>query len=148
MSNVDQNLVESLKALLANGYLLLLKTQNYHWNVTGPHFSSLHALFEEQYNDLFAANDEVAERIRALGVFAPGSYKAFMEYAKVSEETDVPKSMDMVKNLANDHKIMAELAQALIEAGEAANDEVSVDMGVQRKTIHEKTHWMLSSHLE
>lgn len=148
MSNVDQNLVESLKALLANGYLLLLKTQNYHWNVTGSHFSSLHALFEEQYNDLFAANDEVAERIRALGVFAPGSYKAFMEYAKVSEETDVPKSMDMVKNLANDHKIMAELAQALIEAGEAANDEVSVDMGVQRKTVHEKTHWMLSSHLE
>ena len=148
MSNVDQNLVESLKALLSNSYILFLKTQNYHWNVEGPHFASLHTLFEEQYTDLFEANDEIAERMRALGVYAPGSFKAFSEVSKISEETDVPKADDMVKNLAEDHKTMADLAQALIEAGEAANDEVSVDLGVERKTVHEKTHWMLASHLK
>ena len=148
MSNVDQNLSEALKALLANSYILFLKTQNYHWNVTGPMFAPLHALFEEQYNDLFEANDEIAERLRAIGELAPGSYEAFQPYSKVAEETEHPKAMDMVSNLATDHKTLAGLAQALIDAGTAANDDVSVDLGVRRKEVHDKTHWMLSSHLE
>ncbi len=148
MSNAEKNLVEALNTLLSSSYVLQLKTQNYHWNVEGPHFSSLHALFEEQYDDLFEANDDIAERIRSVGAYAPGSFAAFSEYSKVEEETSVPKAMDMVKNLAADHKALSKAAQNLIEAGEAANDEVSVDIGVRRKEVHDLAHWMLSSHLK
>ena len=148
MSNSETNLVEALRVLLADSYTLQLKTQNYHWNVTGPHFFALHNLFEEQYSELFEANDEIAERIRAIGHKAPGSYTAFADLANVKEDTGEPDAMTMVKNLAKDHEQLAKTASALIKAAEAANDEVSVDIGVQRQTVHEKAGWMLKAHLE
>lgn len=148
MSNTDQNLLEAIKTMLADSYILFLKTQNYHWNVTGPHFAPLHAMFEEQYRELFDANDEIAERIRAMGHFAPGSFDAFKQLATVEEENDVPESKKMIENLAKDHAKLAEDAKAVIDAGEAANDDVSVDLGVRRREAHQKAHWMLSAHLK
>jgi starvation-inducible DNA-binding protein len=147
MSNTDQNLLEAMKNMLADSYILFLKTQNYHWNVTGPHFASLHGLFEEQYRELFEANDEIAERIRAMGHYAPGSFEAFKKIATVEEEKDVPDSKAMIGNLAKDHEKLAKDAQAVIDAGEAANDDVCVDMGVRRREVHQKAQWMLNSHL-
>ena len=148
MSNTEQNLVEAVKKLLADSYILFLKTQNYHWNVTGPHFASLHAMFEEQYRELFEANDEIAERLRAMGHFSPGSFEAFKKLTAVEEETDVPDADTMLANLAKDHEQLAADAQAVIEAGSAASDEVCVDLGVRRRDTHQKTHWMLSAHLK
>lgn len=148
MSNTDQNLLEAMKTMLADSYILFLKTQNYHWNVTGLHFAPLHALFEEQYRELFEANDEIAERIRAMGHFAPGSFEAFKQLTTIEEANDVPESKKMIENLAKDHAKLAEDAKAVIDAGEAANDDVSVDLGVRRRDAHQKAHWMLSAHLK
>ena len=147
MSNTENNLQEALRVLLADSYLLFLKTQNYHWNVKGPSFFALHNLFEEQYRELFEANDEIAERLRAIGHDAPGSFAVFTEISNIKEEKDVPDAMKMVENLANDHARLAKDAGEVIKAAEAANDEVSVDIGVQRQTYHEKARWMLSAHL-
>lgn len=148
MSNAENNLVEAMKVMLADSYLLMLKTQNYHWNVKGPSFFSLHTLFEEQYRELFEANDEIAERILAIGHNAPGSYEAFAKLANIKEETETIDSSTMVERLAKDHERLAKDAQELIKAAEAANDDVSVDLGVRRRDVHQKAHWMLSSHLE
>ena len=148
MSNSENNLQQALRVLLADSYLLFLKTQNYHWNVKGPSFFTLHTLFEEQYRALFEANDEIAERLRTIGHEAPGSFAVFTEIANIKEEKNVPEAMTMVKNLAEDHKRLAADAASVIQAAEAANDEVSVDLGVQRQTYHEKARWMLSAHLE
>ena len=148
MSNTQQNLLEAIKVLLADSYILLLKTQNYHWNVKGPSFFSLHNLFEENYRELFEANDEIAERIRALGHEAPGSFDAFSKIANIKEETGSPKALDMVANLAKDHARLAEDAEELIRAAEAANDDVTADLGVRRREVHQKTHWMLTAHLD
>lgn len=148
MSNTEQNLVEAMKVLLADSYLLMLKTQNYHWNVKGPSFFSLHTLFEEQYRELFEANDEIAERILTIGHNAPGSYAAFTKIANIKEETETVDSKTMVERLSKDHERLAKDAQELIKAAEAANDDVSVDLGVRRREVHQKAHWMLSSHLE
>jgi len=103
MSNAEPNLIESMNALLSSSYVLFLKTQNYHWNVEGHMFQFLHELFEAQYTDLFEANDEIAERIRALGEYAPGSFTAFKDYTKIKESKEHPDAMGMVKNLALDH---------------------------------------------
>lgn len=153
--NIDIGIPESdrkeisqgLSRLLADSYMLYVKTHNYHWNVTGPHFHSLHAMFEEQYSELAPAIDEIAERIRALGFFAPGSFKAFSGLSKIKEEVDVPDAMTMVKNLVNAHEQLLQTAREVLPACEKGNDEASLDLLTQRLHVHSKTAWMLRSML-
>ena len=138
--------VEKLKTLLANNYTLYLKTQNYHWNVTGPQFRSLHLLFEEQYNDLFTANDEIAERIRTLGSPAPGSYSAFSKLSSIKEAgEEVIPAETMVKQLAEDQKTILDSLMDVLEAAQEAGDEGTVDLVTGRISVHEKAAWMLRS---
>lgn len=144
----NKAVVEALEGLLSDSYTLYLKTHSYHWNVTGPMFTTLHTLFETHYTELALAVDEIAERIRALGAFSPGSYTQFAERSKVKEDTGVPAATDMIKNLVKDHELVVEAAQRLIKAGEAAGDDASVDMGVRRIDVHQKAAWMLGAHLE
>ncbi len=138
--------VECLERLLADSYALYLKTQSYHWNVTGPMFTTLHTLFEVQYTELAAAIDEIAERIRALGAPAPGSFTQFMDLSTVAEDTSVPKATDMIRNLVTDQQKVAASAKSVVRAAEEANDDASVDLGVRRIDLHEKNAWMLRSH--
>lgn len=140
--------VESLETLLADSYTLYLKTHSYHWNVTGPMFTTLHTLFETQYNELALAVDEIAERIRALGAPAPGSYSQFEQRAGVKEDTGVPGATDMIRNLLADHEAVAASARKVVRNGEETHDDASVDLGVRRIEVHEKSAWMLRSHLE
>ncbi len=144
----NEPVVEALAELLASSYTLYLKTHNYHWNVTGPMFTTLHTLFEEQYTELALAVDEIAERIRTLGAFAPASFTAFAELSVVSEETGHPKAEEMIRVLVADQQAISDAAQRVIEAAEAANDSASEDLGTRRMDIHEKNAWMLRSHLE
>lgn len=138
-------IVDGLSRLLADSYTLYLKTHNYHWNVTGPMFTSLHALFEEQYTELAAAVDVIAERIRALGEFAPGSYHAFSKLTAIKEETEVPVADEMVKNLLNSHEVIIRHARELLQTDAIETDEVSGDLLTQRMEFHEKNAWMLRS---
>lgn len=140
--------VEGLKVLLATSYSLYLKTHNYHWNVTGPMFTTLHTMFETQYTELALAVDEIAERIRSLGAFAPGSYTAFAQLSTVTEENGRPKAEEMIRILTDDQIKVAEAARRVVEAAEAAGDQASADLGTRRLDIHEKHAWMLRSHLE
>lgn len=140
--------VETLSRLLADSYTLYLKTHNFHWNVKGPMFSTLHNLFEQQYTELALAVDEIAERIRAIGAHAPGSYSAFARLTRIKEAEDSVPAMEMVKQLAGDHEAVAASARAVVEAAQKADDEVSADLAIQRSQVHEKSAWMLSSHLE
>lgn len=140
---------DALSQLLADSYTLYLKTHNYHWNVTGPHFGALHALFETHYTDLALAVDEIAERIRALGEFAPGSYAEFSARTTVPEaEPGHPAAMEMVRGLAQDHETVARAAAAVIAVAESAGDEPTAGMATNRQEIHEKAAWMLRSFLE
>ena len=148
MAEHSKGVVRALEELLADSYTLYLKTHSYHWNVTGPMFSTLHLLFETQYTELALAVDEIAERIRALGAPAPGSYSQFKERARVKEDTGVPKATDMVRNLVADHESVVATGKKLVKEAEAAGDEASVDLGVRRIQISEKNAWMLRSHLE
>jgi starvation-inducible DNA-binding protein len=140
--------VQALERLLADSYTLYLKTHSYHWNVTGPMFTTLHTLFETQYNELALAVDEIAERIRALDSPAPGSYTQFMERATVKEDTGVPAATAMIRNLVADYDKVIASARHLVQAADAASDDASVDLGVRRIDVHEKGAWMLRSHLE
>ena len=140
--------VEPLSVLLASSYTLYLKTHNYHWNVTGPMFTTLHALFETQYTELATAVDEIAERIRALGHFAPGSYKAFGKLASVKEEEGVPAAEDMIRELVIGQETVARTAREVFPIADAANDQPTADLLTQRMQVHEKTAWMLRSLLE
>jgi starvation-inducible DNA-binding protein len=144
----NEAVVEALSRLLASSYTLYLKTHNFHWNVTGPMFTTLHTLFETQYTELAAAIDEVAERIRAIGAFAPGSYSAFTRLSTVREETGRPEAKEMIRILTSDQEEVAASARRVIEAAEAAGDQASVDLATRRLDIHEKNAWMLRSHLE
>lgn len=137
-----------LSKLLADSYMVYVKTHNYHWNVTGPHFHSLHAMFEEQYSELAPAIDEIAERIRALGFFAPGSFKAFSKLSKISEEEEVPDAMTMVENLVRANEQLLQTAREALPACESGNDEASLDLLTQRLQVHSKTAWMLRSILQ
>lgn len=139
--------ITALKHLLADSYTLYLKTQNFHWNVTGPQFQSLHALFMAQYSDLALAIDEIAERIRALGDFAPGSYSAYAQLATIKECTTRPAASEMVKELAADQTIIITTLTTLLKAAQSAGDEPSADLAIQRITLHEKNRWMLNSSL-
>jgi len=137
-----------LSKLLADSYMLYVKTHNYHWNVTGPHFHSLHAMFEEQYTELAPSIDEIAERIRALGFFAPGSFKSFSKLSSIQEEDDVPDALQMVANLVEAHEKVLQTAREALPACEKGNDEASLDLLTQRLQVHSKTAWMLRSMLE
>jgi len=148
MSEQKNAVVESLGVLLASSYTLYLKTHNYHWNVTGPMFTTLHTLFETQYTELALAVDEIAERIRALGAFAPGSYSVFAKLSTVKEETGRPEAKEMIRLLVADQQALADAARRVIEAAEAVRDQASGDLATRRLDIHEKNAWMLRSHLE
>ncbi len=136
-----------LKALLADSYTLYLKTQNYHWNVTGPQFSALHALFMAQYSELALAIDEIAERIRALGEKAPGSYREFSQLATIKEATGKENTPQMVKTLRDDHKTLIQSLYSLLEKAQKKGDEGTCDLLTTRIPAHEKQAWMLDSSL-
>ncbi len=138
-------IVAGLSKLLADTYTLYLKTHNYHWNVTGPMFNTLHVMFEEHYTELAVAVDVIAERIRALGEFAPGSYHAFSKLTDIKEETEVPEATQMIKNLLDSHETIIRHARKLITSDVIEGDEVSADILTQRMDFHEKTAWMLRS---
>ena len=148
MSTTNDEVVQSLEKLLADSYTLYVKTHGYHWNVTGPMFNSLHTMFEDEYTELALAVDEIAERIRALGAPAPGSYAQFSELTSIREDTTVPKALDMVAALVEDHTTVIDSARTVVRAAEEAGDDASVDLGVRRIDTHEKAAWMLRSHLE
>lgn len=148
MSDSASPVVDELSTLLASSYTLYLKTHNFHWNVTGPMFTTLHTLFETQYMDLALAVDEIAERIRARGAFAPGTYAEFGKMSTVAEAEGRPKATDMIVILADDQDRVADAARKLIEVAEAAGDNVSADLAIRRVEIHEKNAWMLRSHLD
>jgi starvation-inducible DNA-binding protein len=140
-----ETVAKSLSKMLADTYSLYLKTHSFHWNVTGPQFNSLHTMFEEQYNALWTAADEVAERIRTLDVFAPGSYSQFGKLTSIEEETGVPEWKDMVAQLVDGHEIAAATARDVIKAADKVGDEGTADMATGRLKDHEKTAWMLRS---
>ncbi|HAE26089.1 MULTISPECIES: Dps family protein [Hyphomonas] len=135
--------VEALKKLLGETYALYAKTHGYHWNVTGPRFNELHAMFMTQYTELWAALDEIAERIRALDHFAPGSPGEMTDLATIKPDNGIPDAGDMVSNLAKGHEAVSRAAKEGIEIAEKAGDAVTVDLMTQRATIAEKTAWML-----
>lgn len=137
--------VAALSKLLADTYTLYLKTHNYHWNVTGPMFTTLHTLFMTQYTEQALAVDEIAERIRALGSHAPGSYSEFAKLSDVKEAKGQTSAVQMIRNLVADQKIVADAAHRVIDAAEAANDQASADLGTRRIDVHEKNAWMLRS---
>ncbi|EGG30239.1 Non-specific DNA-binding protein Dps / Iron-binding ferritin-like antioxidant protein / Ferroxidase [Aequoribacter fuscus] len=140
-----QAIVQGLSVLLANTYTLYLKTHNYHWNVTGPMFNTLHLMFEQQYTELATAVDEIAERIRALGEFAPGSYSAYAALTSIPEDSSIPCAEDMIRNLVEAQETIARQAREVIAIASEASDEPSADLLTQRMQAHEKTAWMLRS---
>jgi starvation-inducible DNA-binding protein len=143
-----KQLAEGLGKLLADSYGLYLKTHNFHWNVTGPMFQTLHLMFEAQYTEQAAAVDVIAERIRALGHFAPGSYAAFGRLSSVPDTDDVPPAEDMIRLLVEAHETVIRTARELASLAEEVNDQATLDLGTQRLQAHEKTAWMLRSLLE
>lgn len=143
-----QEIVEGLSKLLSDTYTLFLKTHNYHWNVTGPMFQTLHLLFEQQYNELFTAADTIAERIRSLGYPAPGSYAQFSKLTTIKEATGVPHAKEMIKDLVDSHETIARTARSIFPVADAGADEATVDLLTGRLDVHEKAAWMLRSHLE
>lgn len=146
--NKRTDIAEGLSHLLADTYTLYLKTHNYHWNVTGPMFTTLHTMFEQQYTELATAVDEIAERIRALGVFAPGSYSTFAKLTQIEEETNVPGAEEMIKQLVLGQETIIRTAREIFPRVDDANDEPTADLLTQRMQIHEKTAWMLRSLLQ
>lgn len=144
----EKNRVEIAKGLskfLADSYTLYLKTHNYHWNVTGPMFNTLHVMFEEHYNELALAVDVIAERIRALGEYAPGSYKAYAKLSQIEESEDVPSANEMISDLLKGHEAVCRTAREIFPAAESGGDEATADLLTQRIQLHEKTAWMLRS---
>jgi starvation-inducible DNA-binding protein len=145
----SKTMAEALGRVLANTYTLYLKTHNYHWNVTGPQFASLHTMFETQYTELAAAVDTIAERIRSLGHVAPGSYAAFGKLSEIKEAPDSPpEAMQMIRELAADNETLIKLAEKANEIADESNDVASGDMMIERMQVHAKSAWMLRAHLE
>src|SRR5690625_1558843 len=143
-----EKIADGLARLLADSYTLYLKTHNFHWNVTGPMFSTLHDLFEEQYTELAEAVDEIAERIRALGFPAPGSYREFGKLSSIEEAEGVPDAEDMIKQLVEGQEAVVRTARRVLPIAGEVNDEPTVDLVTQRMQIHEKNAWMLRSLLQ
>ncbi len=140
-----REIAEGLSRLLADTYTLYLKTHNYHWNVTGPMFQTLHLMFESQYNELALAVDLIAERIRALGFPAPGTYGEFARLSSIKEKEGVPSAQAMIRELVEGQEAVARTAREVFPAVEAANDQPTADLLTQRMQVHEKTAWMLRS---
>jgi len=138
-----KSIADGLSRLLADTYVLYLKTHNFHWNVTGPSFRTLHLMFEEQYNELALAVDSIAERIRALGFPAPGTYKQYLELASIKETEGVPSSDDMIKYLVEGQEAVVRTARSLFPLTDKVSDEPTADLLTQRMQVHEKTAWML-----
>ena len=143
-----QEIAQGLSRLLADTYSLYLKTHNFHWNVTGPMFQTLHLMFETHYNELALAVDQIAERIRALGFPAPGTYSDFAKLSSVEETSGVPKAEDMIRLLVQGHETVAKTARSIFASADKVNDEPTADLLTQRLQVHEKTAWMLRSLLE
>ena len=143
-----KQIADGLGRLLADSYSLYLKTHNFHWNVTGPMFQTLHLMFEAQYNELALAVDLIAERIRSLGAPAPGTYSEFARLGSIPETAGVPKATEMIRLLVEGHETVVRTARALFPAVEKAADEATADLLTQRIQVHEKTAWMLRSLLE
>ncbi|HUO97954.1 MAG TPA: Dps family protein [Rhizomicrobium sp.] len=140
-------IADGLSLLLADSYTLYLKTHNYHWNVTGPMFNTLHLMFEGQYNELALAVDLIAERIRALGYPAPGSYAQFARMSSIAESESVPTAQEMLADLVKGQEAVVRTARKVFPLAEKASDEASCDLLTQRIQLHEKTAWMLRSML-
>ncbi|QVL57938.1 MAG: DNA starvation/stationary phase protection protein [Simkaniaceae bacterium] len=149
--NIDlpnrEKICEILHKLLASSYTLYLKTQNYHWNVTGPHFHALHLLFQSQYEELAISVDEIAERIRALGFFPSGSFEAFKKLTLISEETRFPEATEMLQKLLADHESLIQFLRKNFPIIEGEGDSATADFINKRLEVHEKTSWMLRSTL-
>jgi len=143
-----EKIAHGLSALLADSFTLYLMTHNFHWNVTGPHFNSLHVMFMAQYTEQWNALDIIAERIRALGKPAPGTFKEYLKLASIKEVEGSPKADDMVAHLVAAQEATARTARKLVPIVEAANDQPTLDLLTQRLDVHEKTAWMLRSLLE
>jgi starvation-inducible DNA-binding protein len=141
-------IAKGLSHLLADTYTLYLKTHNFHWNVTGPMFQTLHLMFETQYTELALAVDLIAERIRSLGMPAPGTYKQYAQLSSIKEEEGIPKAQDMIRLLVEGQESVVRTARSLYPLVESANDEATADLLTQRIQLHEKTAWMLRSLLE
>lgn len=140
-----RQIADGLTNFLADTYTLYLKTHGFHWNVTGPMFQTLHVLFEEHYNEMWSAVDEIAERIRALGFTAPGSYREFSEKTSIKESDSVPGAEDMIRQLVEGHEAVIRTARQVLEIVEEADDQTSADLLATRMSVHEKTAWMLRS---
>lgn len=153
MSSIDigispdnrKKVAEALKYLLADSYTLYLQTHNFHWNVTGPQFRELHLMFEEHYTELAIAVDDIAERIRTLGVAAPGTYKAFAELSAIKEVDGVPDASEMIRILTEGHEQVVKSCRDALKPAQEADDESSIALISDRMRIHEKTAWMLRS---
>ncbi len=143
--NDRMQVAEGLKRLLADTYTLYLQTHNFHWNVTGPQFRELHLMFEEHYTELAIAVDDIAERIRTLGVIAPGTYKAFAALASVEEVEDIPEASNMIAILTKSHEQVVKTCREALKLAQDADDESSVSLISDRMVLHEKTAWMLRS---
>jgi len=149
ISGADRaDIAQGLSKLLADSFSLYLMTHNFHWNVTGPMFNTLHTMFMEQYTEQWNALDMIAERIRALGHPAPGTYKEFVKLASIREVDGVPKATDMIRHLVAAQEATARTARGLFPLVDKANDQPTMDLLTQRLEVHEKTAWMLRSLLE
>ena len=140
-----EQIVAGLHVLLVNSYTLYLKTHNYHWDMTGPMFNTLHLMFEQQYTELAAAVDQIAERIRALGAFAPGSYTEYARLTSIPEDETVPDAETMIKNLVAGQETLARQARYVMATVGESRDEPTADLLTQRMQVHEKNAWMLRS---
>lgn len=146
ISEADRKaLIEGLSRSLADTYTLYLKSQNFHWNVTGPHFHSLHEMFQHEYEALALAIDEIAERIRALGEYSPGSFTEFLKLSAIKEADGVPNANDMVKQLVRDNETVVKTLRSVVAVAEKANDQPTLDLVTQRMHAHEKAAWMFRS---
>jgi starvation-inducible DNA-binding protein len=142
-----QAIAQGLSRVLADTYTLYLKTHNFHWNVEGPMFNTLHLMFETQYTELALAVDQIAERIRALGVAAPGSYRDFADLSSVEDAAGRPAAMEMIAQLARDQETVVRTARGVFALADEANDQPTADLLTQRMQVHEKTAWMLRAML-
>jgi len=143
-----EKLAGELGKLLADSYTLYLKTHNYHWNVTGPMFQTLHLMFEQHYTELALAVDQIAERIRSIGHQAPGSYAAFAKLSSIEDAEGVPKATKMIKELVKGHETVVRTARKTLSVANEAGDDATADLATQRLQVHEKTSWMLRALLE
>ena len=141
-------IAKGLSRLLADTYVVYLKTHNFHWNVEGPMFQTLHQMFMEQYTEAWNAIDLVAERIRSLGHYAPGTYREYLELSRVKERPGVPKALEMVKQLIDGQEAVVKTARELLPLAESADDQPTLDLLTQRMQVHEKNAWMLRSLLK